>query len=101
MAEDNFPTFSVPHMKLREPREEAPIAVDTAKAFDELEAWIQRGAELRSCWCLEKRKGRWKVGLSADQGDSIEPERLTAGEDRELRGAIRNALMIAMYAGFR
>lgn len=74
--------------------------VDLAKAFGELEAWITRGGGNRACWCIDKINGKWKVGLSAKPHDCDPAERLTAGEDRELRGAIRNALMIAKFAGY-
>ncbi len=68
-------------------------AIDTAHAFDELEAWIAKSPGARSCWAIDKLNGKWRVGLSC--GD----ERFSAGQDAELRGAIRNALMIAKFAG--
>jgi len=79
---------------------EAP-AIDLAHAFDELEAWILRGAGMRACWAIERIAGKYKVGLSARSADLEPAERLTAGQDQELRGAIRNALMIAKFAGYR
>ncbi len=104
-TEESFPTYRDPEVA-RAVRDFGPAqaeapAVDTAKAFDELEAWITRGAGGRACWCLDKVDGKWKVGLEAHGNNVGERERLTAGQDRELRGAIRNALMIAMYAGYR
>ena len=67
--------------------------VDTAHAFDELEAWIAKSPGARSCWVIDKLNGRWRVGLMQDD------ERFSASQDAELRGAIRNALMIAKFAG--
>ncbi len=66
---------------------------DTAHAFDELEAWIAKSPGARSCWAIDKLNGKWRVGLMQDA------ERFSAGQDAVLRGAIRNALMIAKFAG--
>ena len=68
-------------------------AADLALAMDQLELWIQRSPESRSCWVIDKMQGKWRVGLQC--GD----ERYSASQDKDLRGAIRNALMIASYAG--
>lgn len=75
------------------PRVDAVRAVDTALAFGELEAWIDRAPGDRGCWAINRRAGKWRVGLGSGE------ERFTAGQDIELRGAIRNALMIAKFAG--
>ncbi len=66
---------------------------DTTLALDQLEKWIQASPGNRSCWVIDKLHGKWRVGLQC--GD----ERYSASQDSELRGAIRNALMIAAYAG--
>ncbi len=68
-------------------------AEDTAQAFDQLEAWIARNPAGRSCWAIDKLKGKWRVGLMCDA------DRFSASQDQTLRGAIRNALMIAAMAG--
>jgi hypothetical protein len=62
-------------------------------AWDELQAWIERGPGDRSCWAVDRIGGLWRVGLLAGS------ERFTAARDAEIQGAIRNALMIATYAG--
>lgn len=69
-------------------------ALDTAAALDELQAWLERNITGRSVWVIDKIKGKWRVGLQCDA------ERMSASQDAELRGAIRNAIMIAGYAGF-
>lgn len=66
---------------------------DTARAFDELEAWIVKSPGTRSCWTIDRLAGKWRVGLMSGS------ERFSASQAAELRGAIRNALMIAKFAG--
>ncbi len=68
-------------------------AIDTAHALDELEAWIAKSPGTRACWTIDRMGGKWRVGLQQDA------ERFSASQDAELRGAIRNALMIAKFAG--
>jgi hypothetical protein len=71
----------------------AEAVADTAIAFDALETWIKRNPAGRSVWTIDRLQGKWRVGLMCDG------ERFTASQDAELRGAIRNALTIAAYAG--
>jgi trehalose utilization protein len=75
------------------PQIDTDTDTDTAKAFDELGEWIEQFPSARSCWTIDRLAGKWRVGLQ--QGH----ERYSASQDAELRGAIRNALMIAAYAG--
>lgn len=72
---------------------ETPEAVDTALALTELQHWIEGSPTERSCWVIDRMAGRWRVGLCSGS------ERYSASQDATLRGAIRNALMIASYAG--
>jgi hypothetical protein len=73
--------------------EDPYAAADTAIAFYALESWIKRNPAGRSVWTIDRPQGKWRVGLQSDG------ERFTASQDAELRGAIRNALTIAAYAG--
>jgi hypothetical protein len=59
-----------------------------------LVAWVEADPVNRSIVEIDKPAGKWMVRLKV--GD----EPFTAGADVELRGAIRNALMIAACAGF-
>ncbi len=88
------PPGFTPHARKPSAAEAAEIASDTAKAFDQLQAWLEGSPSTRSVWAIDKINGRWRVGLMT--GD----ERLSASQDAELRGAIRNAIMIAQMAGY-
>jgi hypothetical protein len=81
------------------PRHARPVstatAEDNASAFAELEAWIRRGPADRHVRRIARTDGMWSVGLQVDE------QELTASRDAELHSAIRNALMIATFAGYR
>ena len=66
---------------------------DTALAIQELQAWIGRDPDSRYVREIRQFGAKWRVGLQAGADE------LTSSEDVELRGAIRNALMIAALAG--
>lgn len=67
---------------------------DLAKAWDELETWLRAYPSERSVWTIDRIAGKWRVGLKCGE------ERLSASQDQEIRGAIRNAIMIAKFAGY-
>jgi hypothetical protein len=85
------------HARLKESSRPVPLHTalqdGLATAFDELAAWVNAAPAERSCWALNRKSGRWTCGLAAGE------ERFTAGQDATLGGAIRNALMIAKFAG--
>lgn len=58
-----------------------------------LVAWIEADPTNRAVVEIDKPAGKWLVRLK------VVDEVFTAGADTELRGAIRNALMIAHCAG--
>ncbi len=68
---------------------------DDALAWGELSGWIERGPSERCCWAVDRLNGLWRVGLEAGG------ERFTAARDKSLASAIRNALMIATFAGHK